>query len=342
MGDVAAVMEAARSERAVLFGYSEGGPMSILYAATFPERVHALVIYSSYARRLWAPDYPWGFRPEERARYAVQIEQDWAWEADMRRMCPNADEDLARWWGERCRAATSPGAARALIEMASLIDVRDVLGAVRAPTLVLHRRDDIDSHVEEGRYLADRIPGARFVELEGSDHFVGVDPDQILDPVEEFVRELGSPASTETSLTTLLAVHAERPIDTAWLRGIVQQSLAALRGVPAVAEQASVLATFDGPGRAVRCGLAFAEQAAAAGLSVSVGLHTAEVARRGADVSGDGVAVAQAVADRAASGEVWVTSTLRDLTAGSGLSFEPRAELEVASLGRSLELDAVT
>ena len=342
MGDVAAVMEAARSERAVLFGYSEGGPMSILYAASFPERVHALVIYSSYARRLWAPDYPWGFRPEERARYAVQLEQDWAWEADMRRMCPNADEELARWWGERCRAATSPGAARALIEMASLIDVRDVLGAVRAPTLVLHRRDDIDSHVEEGRYLAGRIPGARFVELEGADHFVGVDPDQILDPVEEFVRGLGSSAPTETSLTTLLAVDPERPMDTAWLRGIVEESLAAYRGVPAVAEQTGVLATFDGPVRAVRCGLAFAEDAAAAGLFLSVGLHTAEVARRGADVSGDGVAVAQAVADRAATGEVWVTSTLRDLTAGSGLAFEPRAELEVPSLGRSVELDAVT
>ena len=342
MGDVAAVMEAARSERAVLFGYSEGGPMSILYAASFPERVHALVIYSSYARRLWAPDYPWGFRPEERARYAVQLEQDWAWEADMRRMCPNADEELARWWGERCRAATSPGAARALIEMASLIDVRDVLGAVRAPTLVLHRRDDIDSHVEEGRYLAGRIPGARFVELEGVDHFVGVDPDQILDPVEEFVRGLGSSAPTETSLTTLLAVDPERPMDTAWLRGIVEKSLAAYRGVPAVAEQTGVLATFDGPVRAVRCGLAFAEDAAAAGLFLSVGLHTAEVARRGADVSGDGVAVVQAVADRAATGEVWVTSTLRDLTAGSGLAFEPRAELEVPSLGRSVELDAVT
>jgi pimeloyl-ACP methyl ester carboxylesterase/DNA-binding CsgD family transcriptional regulator len=342
MGDVAAVMGAARSERAVLFGYSEGGPMSVLYAATHPERVQGLVIYSSYARRLWAPDYPWGFRVDERARYAVQLEEDWAFEADMRRMCPNADDELARWWGERCRAASSPGAARALIEMASLIDVRDVLGAVRAPTLVLHRRDDIDPHIEEGRYLAAHIPGARFVELDGTDHFVGVDPDQILDPVEEFVRELGSSAPADTSLTTLLAVRADRPIDPAWMRGIIQQSLGVYRGVAAVTERANVLATFDGPGRAVRCGLAFAEHAAAAGLDVSVGLHTAEVARRGAHVSGDGVAVAQAVADRAAAGEVWVTSTLRDLTAGSGLAFEPRTELEVSSLGRSLELNAVT
>ena len=110
----------------------------------------------------------------------------------MRHMCPNADEELAQWWGQRCRAATSPGAARALIEMNSLVDVRDTLHAVQAPTLVLHRRHDVDSHVEEGRYLADHIPGAQFVELDGADHFVAVDPDQILDPVEEFVRSLES------------------------------------------------------------------------------------------------------------------------------------------------------
>jgi pimeloyl-ACP methyl ester carboxylesterase/DNA-binding CsgD family transcriptional regulator len=342
MGDVAAVMEAARSERAVLFGYSEGGPMAILYAATHPERVHALVIYSSYARRMWAPDYPWGFRPDERARYAVQLEQDWAFEADMRRMCPNADEELAHWWGERCRAATSPGAARALIEMASLIDVRDVLGAVQAPTLVLHRRDDIDPHIEEGRYLAARIPGARLIELDGTDHFVGVDPDQILDPVEDFVRGLGSSAPTETSLTTLLAFHLETPIDEAWVRGILRELLEEHRGVPAIAEQAGVLATFDGPGRAVRCGLAFAAHATVAGLRVSLGLHTAEITRRGAYVSGDGVSVAQAVAVRAPAGEVWVTSTLRDLTAGSGISFERRDVLDVPTLGREVELDAVS
>jgi pimeloyl-ACP methyl ester carboxylesterase/DNA-binding winged helix-turn-helix (wHTH) protein len=340
MGDLVAVMDAARSGRAVLFGYSEGGPLSILYAASHPERVRGLVIYSSYARRLWAPDYPWGFRPEERARYAAQLEQDWAWEADMRHMCPNADEELARWWGERCRAATSPGAARALIEMNSLVDVRDVLAAVQAPTLVLHRRHDIDASVEEGRYLAEHIPGARFVELDGTDHFVAVDPDQILDPVEDFVSGLRSPAPIESSLTTLLAVRIEEPIDVAWVRAILREVLDEHRGLPALADQATVLATFDGPGRAVRCGLALAQRAAAANLHLSVGLHTAEIARSGAHISGDGVAVAQAVADRTAPGEVWVTSTLRDLTAGSGLSFERRAHLDAAPPGRRLELDA--
>ena len=342
MGDVAAVMDAARSESAVLFGYSEGGPMSILYAATHPERVQGLVIYSSYARRLWAPDYPWGFRPEERARYAAQLEQDWAWEADMRHMCPNADEELAQWWGQRCRAATSPGAARALIEMNSLVDVRDTLGAVQAPTLVLHRRHDVDSHVEEGRYLADHIPGARFVELDGADHFVAVDPDQILDPVEEFVRALESPAPSESSLTTLLALHVEESIDPAWVRGIVRTAVERYHGVPAVVEHTSVLATFDGPARAVRCALEIVELAREAGLHVSVGLHTAEVTRRGAAVAGAGVGVTQDVASRAVRGEVWVTSTLRDLTAGSGFTYQSRDQLTAPSLDRTIELDAVT
>jgi len=341
MGDLVAVMDAARSERAILFGYSEGGPMAILHAATYPERVHALVIYSSYARRLWAEDYPWGFRPEERARYAEQLEADWAWEADMRHMCPNADEELARWWGERCRAATSPGAARALIEMNSLVDVRDVLATVQAPTLVLHRKGDIDARIEEGRYLAERIPGATFVELDGTDHFIGVDPDQILDPIEEFVRNLGPTAPTELSLTTVLAVDVTEQLDPAWVRSLVREVLEEHRGVLATAEDPCVLATFDGPGRAIRCGLAVLERAAAANLHVSVGLHTAEVARRGAHVSGDGIAVALEVARRAGPGEVWVTATVRDLTGGSGLSYETRGRLELPTLDRALDLDAV-
>jgi pimeloyl-ACP methyl ester carboxylesterase/DNA-binding winged helix-turn-helix (wHTH) protein len=342
MRDVEAVMNAARCEQAVLFGYSEGGPMSILFAATYPERVRALVLYSSYARRLWAPDYPWAVRPEERARYAEQLEQDWAWEADMRHMCPNADEALARWWGERCRAATSPGAARALVEMNSLVDVREVLGAVRAPSIVLHRRDDSDSRVEEGRYLAERIPGARFVELDGADHFVAVDPDQILDPIEAFVRGLGPSAPAETALTTLLAVRVDDGLDPAWVRGLLREVVEQHRGTPAVGDGGGVLATFDGPGRGVRCGQAIVERAAVANLHVAVGLHTAEVVRRGAEVSGAGVAIAQAVADRATAGEVWVTSILRDLTAGSGLSFAHRADLEVPSLGRTVPLDVAS
>ena len=168
MDDVRAVMDAVGSERAALFGYSEGAPLSILFAAAQPERASELVLYGGYAKRLRSRDYPWAPTEEERDAYAAQVEAKWAFEADMRRMCPSADEAMARWWESRARAAASPGAARALVEMNSRIDIRDVLPSVHVPTLVLHRAGDRDSSPEEGRFIAERIPGARFVELPGS------------------------------------------------------------------------------------------------------------------------------------------------------------------------------
>src|SRR5829696_257273 len=190
MDDVRAVMDATACPRAVLFGYSEGGPMSVLFAATYPERVRALVLYGCYAKRLDPDDdYPWAPTRQARRAYVAQLERDWGFEADMRTMCPSADDDMARWWGERCRAAASPGAVRALLEMNSLIDVRALLPNVHVPTLVAHRGTDYDVSVQEGRYLAARIPGARFVELPGADHFVAVEADQILDVVEPFLED---------------------------------------------------------------------------------------------------------------------------------------------------------
>ena len=342
MGDVGAVMAAAGSERAVLFGYSEGGPMAVLYAATYPERVCGLVLYGSYARRLRGPDYPWAATPEERLRYSEDIEREWAFEAGLRQMCPNADEAMARWFGERCRAAASPGAARKLIEMNSLVDVTDLLGSVKAPTLVLHRRHDSDSLVEEGRFLAEHIPGARFVELDGADHFVAVDADQIVDQVEPFVRELGPAARTDWSLTTLLAVRLDERVDRAWVRSLADPLVREHRGEPAERVGTTVVATFDGPSRAVRCALALLERLAAANLHTAVGLHIAEVTRRGGEVDGAGTATVTEVAARAAAGEVVVTGTLRDLLGGAGYRFEPRAEVASGPEGRRLELAAVS
>ena len=182
MDDVRAVMDAVGSERAALFGYSEGGPLSVLFAATMPERVSELVLYGAYAKRLRSGDYPWAPTEEERLAYAADVEGEWGFEADMRRMCPSADEAMARWWEARARAAASPGAARALVEMNSRIDVRDVLPSVHLPPIVLHRTGDLDSRPEEGRYIAERIPGAHFVELPGGDQTPGVDPHHINAP----------------------------------------------------------------------------------------------------------------------------------------------------------------
>src|SRR5262249_27882911 len=181
-----------------------------LFAATYPNRVRALVLYGAYAKRLDPDDdYPWAPTRAARAKYAEQVESGWSLENDMKIMCPSADDAMARWWGERSRAAASPGAIKALIEMNSLIDVRALLPAVRVPTLVVHRGTDYDVKVEEGRYVAAHIPGARFVELPGTDHFVAIDPDQILDAVDPFLLECGvasSPADQDRALATLLVI----------------------------------------------------------------------------------------------------------------------------------------
>src|SRR5919199_1904939 len=188
MDDVRAVMDAAGSERAALFGYSEGGPMSCLFAATYPERTIALVLYGTYAKRCDPDDdYPWVMSWEQRQQYALELEREWGQESDLGSMAPNADEALTRWWRARARAAASPGAARDLILMNSQIDTRHVLPTIRVPTLVLHRTGDRDSRVAEGRYIAERIPGARFVELAGEDHAPFIDTEPIADEVEKFL-----------------------------------------------------------------------------------------------------------------------------------------------------------
>jgi pimeloyl-ACP methyl ester carboxylesterase/tetratricopeptide (TPR) repeat protein len=318
MDDVRAVMDAAGSRRAVLFGYSEGGPMAVLFAATYPERVHALVIYGAYAKRLDPDnDYPWAPTREARAARIEALERDWAFETDMKAMCPSADDPMARWWGERCRAAASPGALRALMEMNSLIDVRTVLPAIRVPTQVVHRGTDFRVRVEEGRYIAARIPGARFVELPGADHFVGVDPDQILDVVEPFVAECTAapPHPADRVLVTLLVAEgaAEGHGET------VRAELARHRGRLVDGAPGRIVAAFDGPARAVRCAVALAEA-----LELRAGVHTGEVELAREGMRGVALDIAAGVASAAAPGEVLVSRTVSDIVAGSGLEFAER------------------
>ena len=195
MDDVRAVMVAADSSEAIIMGVSEGGPMSALFAATFPERTKGLVIYGGYARRTWAPDYPWAGKPEARERFYRDIEQNWGGVVDLQTIAPSemSDPSFCEWWASYLRMSASPGAAVALAKMNTDIDIRDDLASIRAPTLVLHRSGDLDMNIEEGRYLAHRIPHARFVELPGIDHlpFAG-DQESVLREVEEFVRSLSA------------------------------------------------------------------------------------------------------------------------------------------------------
>jgi pimeloyl-ACP methyl ester carboxylesterase len=341
MDDARVVMDAVGSETAAFFGYSEGGPLSVLFAATYPERTRALVLYGAYAKRRDPDDeYPWAPTREERARVAHLLEETWAEDVDLSTMAPSADDALAAWMLRRGRASLSPAGARDLILMNSTADVRAVLPSVQCPTLVVHRTGDRDAQVEEGRYLAARIPGARFVELAGGDHVPFVDPDQILDEVEEFLTGARpSPASDRvlaTILFTDLVGSTERAAelgDAAWAgllaehHAAVRQALARHEGEEIDTAGDGFFALFDGPARAIRCGLAIRQALGELGLDVRAGVHTGEVERPGGDKPrGIAVHVAARVMGLGRAGDVLVSATTHDLVAGSGLDFEDRGD----------------
>lgn len=338
MDDVRAVMDAVGSKRAALFGYSEGGPMCILFGATYPERTLSLVLYGTYAKRQDPDDdYPWSPTAEQRQEYASEVEREWGVEADLGTMAPNADEAMVRWWQTRARASASPGAARDLILMNSQIDVRAVLPAVRLPTLVLHRRGDHDSRLEEGRYIAAHIAAARFVELEGEDHVPWVDSDQVVDEIEEFLTGVRHGPDPDRVLATMLFTDIVGSTERATEIGdhrwrellerhheLVRRQLERFQGEEVDTAGDGFLATFDGPARAIRCGQAIRDQARELDLEIRAGVHTGEVERAGRDVRGIAVHIGARVAAMAGAGEILASGTVRDLVAGSGIVFEER------------------
>jgi class 3 adenylate cyclase len=346
MDDVRAVMDAAGSERAALFGYSEGGPMSVLFAATYPQRTTALVLYGTYAKRSDPnQDYPWAPTWEMRKAVAAEIERTWATDADLGNMAPNADAALRRWWQLRARASASPGAARDLILMNSQIDVRPVLDVIRVPTLVLHRSGDRDSDVEEGRYIATRIPGARFIELSGEDHVPWVDADQIVDEVEQFLTGVRRSRDPDRILATVLFTDIVGSTEQAATLGdqrwrelleahnlLVRRELERWQGREIDAAGDGFLATFDGPARAIRCACAVRDAVESLGLEVRAGLHSGECELVGEKVVGIAVHTGARVAAAAGAREVLVTSTVRDLVAGSGIEFEDLGERELKGI----------
>ncbi|MGH3110300.1 MAG: adenylate/guanylate cyclase domain-containing protein [Gaiellaceae bacterium] len=347
MDDVRAVMDAAESAEAALFGYSEGGPLCVLFAATYPERTRALALYGTYAKRRDPDDdYPWAPTRESRLVYAQELESSWGENVDLMTMSPNADEALRSWYQRRGRASLSPAAARDLILMNSQADVRHVLSTVQCPTLVLHRSGDRDSRPDEGRYIAERIPGARFVELSGDDHMPAVKPDEIVDEIEEFLTGVRPAPSADRVLATVLFTdlvrsteRAEALGDAAWAsllashNAAVRRELARFSGEEIDTAGDGFLAAFDGPARAIRCALGIRESLRTLGLDVRAGVHTGEVERRaGEKPRGIAVHVGARVMSLAAAGDVLVSSTTRDLVAGSGLEFEDRGEQELKGI----------
>jgi class 3 adenylate cyclase len=343
MDDIAAVMDAAESTRAALLGGAEGGPMCILFAAAFPKRTQALILVASYARGMWAPDYPWGLGEAAHRRILATYEERWGREpVGAHLVAPTLANvpGFAAWYTAAQRHGGSPGAALAWYRITTEIDVRHVLPAVRVPTLVVHRTGDRVQPIESGRCLAEQIPGARYVELPGDDHFwFAGDADRILDEIEEFLTGTRHGPEPDRVLATVLFTDlvdsTERGAalgDPAWRdlltqhHALVRAELARWRGREVDTAGDGFLATFDGPGRAIGCAVAIRNAARAIGIEIRAGLHTGECELLGDRVTGIALDMGARVAALASAGEVLVSSTVKDLVAGSGISFEERGE----------------
>jgi len=340
MDDVRAVMDAAGSERAALLGHSEGGNMCILFSATFPERTSALVLVGCYAKRSRTDDYPWAPDPVERERDIAEIERTWGRVDPTPTLAPSlADDQAFRDWVSRyLRLSASPRAAAAVLRMNTQIDTRDVLPAIRVPSLLIYRTGDYDVLVDEGRWIASRIPDARFVELPGSDHLMWAgDAGAILDEIEGFLTGVRRGPTPNRVLTTVLFTdiarsteHAAERGDHDWA-GLIERHHAAIRrelnqfqGREVDTAGDGFLARFDGPARAVRCAIAAGEAVRALGLEIRAGVHTGEVELVGDAIRGVAVHIGARIAALAAPGQVLVSRTVKDLVAGSGLRFEDR------------------
>jgi pimeloyl-ACP methyl ester carboxylesterase len=347
MDDVRAVMDAAGSDDAALFGSSEGGLMSVLFAATYPERTRALVTHAIYAKRLWSDDYPWAPTPEARAAEIEATERNWGGEMDISVLAPSADEAFKRRAVAYLRRSASPGAAVALLRMNSQIDVRPALPTITVPTLVLHRVDDLDVKVEEARWIAAQIPDAKLLELPGDDHLIWAgDVDGLIDEVEDFLTGTRPAQSSDRALATVLFTDivgaTERASDLGDRRwrevleehhAIVRRELVRFRGREIDTAGDGFLATLDGPARAIRCACTVRDAVRSLGLEIRAGLHTGECELIGDKVGGIAVHTGARVLAQAEPGEVLVSSTVKDLVAGSGIQFGDRGEHELKGVG---------
>ncbi len=342
MDDVRAIMDEIGSQRAILFGFSEGCPMSILFAATYPERVSRIILFGGFAR---FADYAGDI--EERIRQRVK---HWGAGAGINALMPSlaANPDAVALFAKFERLSASPGAVRAVMQMNALIDVRSILPSVRLPTLVLHRQNDALVPVAQGRELAVRIPGAKFIGYPGAGHaFWYGDVEAMLGDIEEFAtgaRE-GSTNELERVLATVLftdIVDSTRSAaemgDRTWQRlldshdQLAKQMVEKHRGSLIKSTGDGVLATFDGPGRAVRCALSFGAAAKQIGLPLRAGLHTGEIEMRGRDIGGIAVHAAARVMAQSQPDEVLVSRVVTDLVAGAGLRFSERGSHELKGL----------
>lgn len=359
MDDIRAVMDAASVERAALVGDTDGATLCAVFAATYPSRVLAAVLHGSVARGLWARDYPWAWHPEQWAEYLERVETEWGsqafadWLLDWN--WPNQDDaTFRREFASFLRNSASPGAALVFEQLYRDTDIRDVLGTIQVPVLVTHRVNDAVEPIECARHLAEHIPGARLLELPGAGHLpmFASDADALFDAIERFLESVrGEEQDFDRVLATVLFTDivgstetAARVGDRSWRELVathdqrVRTLLGRYRGREVDRAGDGFFAIFDGPARAVRCALAIGEALEPLGVTVRAGVHTGEVELDGADVRGIAVNIGARVAASAGAHEVLVSSTVKDLVAGSGLEFEPRGHHALKGIPEKWEL----
>jgi pimeloyl-ACP methyl ester carboxylesterase len=342
MDDIRAVMDAVGSKRAAVMGESEGGPLAILFAAAHPDRCEALILQGAELRERTDETWPWGeSTDEELEAYLAGLPARWGQVSveSPRAIFPSIgpDPSVAAWLGRMFASAATPNAAEAFIRMAFEIDVRDVAPTVRVPTLILHAVEDRVCHVENARWFARNIPGARYVELPGGDHLAFFEPDAILAEIRGFLTGQREAAVPETSLVSLLFVDVvgstERAAelgDRRWAdlltryHAVVRDEIAQYRGREIDTAGDGFFVAFDGPARAIRCAVSIGAAVRAIGLEVRCGIHVGEIGFAGGKPVGLSVHVGARIGSLAGPGEVLVSGTVKDLVAGSGLAFTDR------------------
>jgi len=340
MDDVRAVMDAAGSDEAAVFGGARGAAMTMLFAATYPERVRALILYAPFAKSVRADDWPYGRTEAEQQQFFDRFTSEMGTAENLDLQGPSYDAAFKRWWARFERLGASPGNWRELAEILGQVDVRAVLAHIQAPTLVLHRTGDRISDVAQGRAIAEMIPGAKFIELEGEDHIpILGDPDAIVDEIEEFLtgvrptpehdRMLATVLFTDIVGSTKLAVELG---DRRWRdllvehHSVVRNQLDRFRGKEIDTAGDGFLASFDGPARAIRCAHEICKSVHSLGIETRAGLHTGEVEVIGDKIGGIAVHIGARVSALADPGEVLVSRIVVDLVSGSGIEFEDRGE----------------
>jgi class 3 adenylate cyclase len=357
MDDVIAVMDAVGTERAALFGTLEGGPLAALFAATYPDRVSALILYATFARGSWAPDYDWTWKKEVRAARMDELLSRWGEGLVTGGIAPSrlTDPRFVEWAARMERLAASPATIRKIMDLIGEFDVRHVLPSIRVPTLVMHRRQDTFLDVRHGEYIASHVPGARFVALEGSDNLFTVgDVDSVLGEIEEFLTGSRYQEEPDRMLATVLFTdicdstkRAAELGDAHWRRllerhdSLVRRAFERHRGREVKRTGDGFLATFDGPARALRCAASISEGVRSLGIEVRAGLHTGEVEVMNGDIGGLAVHIGARVMGVARPSEVLVSSTVKDLVVGSGIDFAERGSHELKGVPGEWRLFAV-